>query len=293
MIRVGFLVAGLKGLGFFSALRKYCTPTFVCSYQVKGTQDHSLQQLQDLCREERTPFSDRKNLPPAWLHGADLVFVVGWQFLLPEIDRRYVIFHDSLLPRYRGFSPTVNALINGESEIGVTALQPTATADNGPIYAQASVKVRYPIKLAEALKLVDVCYEQVAREVLERSAEGILFPEPQDESKATYSLWRDEQDYRIDWSWPAENIARFVDAVGWPFAGALTSYRGENIRIDVVEVLPDLTFEQRMTGKLWQLENGKPVVVCGQGLLRIIAARQEDGSPVTFDRLRERLGSTS
>jgi methionyl-tRNA formyltransferase len=43
---------------------------------------------------------------------------VGWRFMIQQ-EPRLVVFHDSMLPRYRGFAPLVNALVNGETEIGV------------------------------------------------------------------------------------------------------------------------------------------------------------------------------
>ena len=42
-----------------------------------------------------------------------------------------IIFHDSLLPKYRGFAPLVNSLINQEKEIGVTAIKASQNYDEG------------------------------------------------------------------------------------------------------------------------------------------------------------------
>ena len=53
----------------------------------------------------------------------DLMLVVSWRYLLPsEVYCRPRLgsfaFHDSLLPQYRGFSPTIWAIINGEDHTG-------------------------------------------------------------------------------------------------------------------------------------------------------------------------------
>jgi methionyl-tRNA formyltransferase len=45
----------------------------------------------------------------------------------------------------------------------------------------------------------------------------------------------------------------------------------------------------RYPGKIWSLTGGVPEVVCGSGMLRILAARETDGSPVKFTSLRTRL----
>ena len=39
----------------------------------------------------------------------------------------------------------------------------------------------------------------------------------QKESEATYSLWRDENDYFINWELPIKKICRFIDALGFPY----------------------------------------------------------------------------
>ncbi|TNZ67601.1 formyltransferase family protein, partial [Vibrio parahaemolyticus] len=51
------------------------------------------------------------------------VLAVSWRWMIRDVeDNKLIVFHDSILPRYRGFAPLVNSLINGEHEIGVTAL---------------------------------------------------------------------------------------------------------------------------------------------------------------------------
>ena len=47
---------------------------------------------------------------------------IGWRRLISGIEGRLIVLRDSLLPKYRGFAPTVAQLLAGESEIGVTAL---------------------------------------------------------------------------------------------------------------------------------------------------------------------------
>jgi methionyl-tRNA formyltransferase len=290
MKKVGFIIAGVKGLEFFEQLKKHVETTFVCSYQPKGTLDNSLDKIMTTCAKDGHLFVHRKLFDSEILKKADLVFVVGWQYMLSQTDDRFVIFHDSLLPRYRGFSPTVSALINGEYEIGVTGLRPSSQVDRGPIYAQAAIKISYPIKLKDALHLLKECYQKVALEILDKFEKNILSPILQNEAQATYSIWRDEFDYFVDWNWPAKKIVRFVDSVGWPYSGARTFYKDEIIVLDEVEEIDDIYFEDRHIGKTWALENGIPVVISGEGLLRVLSARKLSGELVSFSLLRSRFG---
>jgi methionyl-tRNA formyltransferase len=222
----------------------------------------------------------------------DLTFLIGWQHLLPSGIPSTVVFHDSLLPRYRGFAPTVTALIRGDREIGVTALAATDGIDEGPIIAQASVRIDYPIKIEAALKLQAGLMADLAVDIVARWRSGSLAPTPQEPSGATFSIWRDDADYEIDWSRSATEIERFVDAVGHPYPGARTTVAGvEIIRVHDVAALSDLPFEIRHVGKIWRLDQGRPLVVCGSGLLQINRSTREHGSEYRFQRLRVRLGA--
>jgi methionyl-tRNA formyltransferase len=204
-----------------------------------------------------------------------------------------VVFHDSLLPKLRGFNPTVTALIAGETEVGVTAFSPAggdpAIADSGPIFGQEKLPVAYPTTIRDVYEQLGLAYCRLADRVVQAASAGPLAFLPQAAADATYSLWRDEDDYRIDWAKAAADIRRFVDAVGWPYLGAKSTMQGRDIRIDRVEPCPDIVFANRCPGKIWSLSDGGAVVVCGSGLLRITAARETDGSPVRFASLRVRL----
>ena len=87
--------------------------------------------------------------------------------------------------------------------------------------------------------------------------------------KLTYSLWRDEDDYRVDWYKSAEDIDRFIDAVGYPYSGAFSLIHEQKVRIIDADPIEDVQVENRIPGKVIFIENGKPVIVCGKGLLRV------------------------
>lgn len=289
MIKVGLLVAGFKGLKFIEAMHGKCEIAFVSSYVQKGTLDDSFNHIESICIKNNYKFIEAHNLERDFFINADIVFVVGWQYIIDKLDDRFIIFHDSLLPKFRGFSPTVSALINGEKRIGVTALKPVELPDCGEIYEQKSIYIEYPIKIKDAYLLLSECYTEIAVNLLNNAATGTQTSTPQDESTATYSIWRDELDYFIDWRWSSDKIVRFIDATGWPYYGAKAIYQSEEIFIDEAIAIDDLIFEDRHSGKIWSIRNGLPEVVCGKGMIRIDSARNSSGDKVVFNKLRERL----
>jgi methionyl-tRNA formyltransferase len=292
-MRIALLTAGPKGANF---LRNFCgnaNVAFVVSYASKGLQVDAYADIQSICRAKGYRLLGRESVFPEHFATVDLVFLAGWQWLSKEVDRRSVIFHDSLLPKLRGFNPTVTALISGETTTGVTAFSPVggdaSVADSGPIFGQEKISIQYPATIRAVYDQLGLAYCRLADRLLDAAVSGALSFVDQDGAAATYSLWRDEADYQINWAMSAEQIRRFVDAVGWPYLGAKSTVQGREIRIDRVEVGRDLAFVNRCPGKIWSLSGGVPEVVCGSGIVQILAAREADGSPVKFTSLRARL----
>lgn len=196
---------------------------------------------------------------------------IAWRWLLGPEAGTVIVLHDSLLPAYRGFAPVVAALIAGERELGVTALIAGETYDTGPVLAQASTPITPPLRIAEAYDLLEPIYAEIATDVFARLSSGeALQAVDQGHGSATYSLWRDGEDYRIDWADSSERIQRVVFALGSPFAGARARLNGEEVIIEDVVPVPDVQVVERHVGKVIWLEDGLPVVVCGEGLLKVI-----------------------
>jgi methionyl-tRNA formyltransferase len=227
-------------------------------------------------------------LPPHVLSVA-----VGWRFMIQN-EPKLVVFHDSLLPRYRGFAPLVNALINAEPEIGVTALWGEERYDTGAIIDQASAVANYPLSIQQAIDAVIPLYQRLAVEISGKLLAGEqLTGREQDDRQATYSIWRDEQDYCIDWHQDAATVRRFIDAVGAPYRGAYSYVGGRQLRIHAAEAVEErFSFELRHPGKVFSISEGMPTVICGDGLLRLTAVSdaQTGESALPWTRLRTRFG---
>lgn len=191
-------------------------------------EDHS-DKIIALCEEKGLIWCKRT---AEYTISSPFAMAVSWRWMINHPEQRLIVFHDSLLPRYRGFNPLVTALINGDAEAGVTALLGASEYDAGAILAQSAVEIRYPTMIAVVIDQLRAAYRACAFAVFAGIEQGLsLQGVPQDESQATYSLWRDEEDYRIPWEQPAAWIERFVDALGSPYKGAFTMVDGKCARI--------------------------------------------------------------
>ena len=92
--------------------------------------------------------------------------------------------------------------------------------------------------------------------------------------KESFCIWRNGNDYNINWNWGAERIKRFVDAVGYPFDGAKAIYDGHILRVNECEVLSyndkaKIVDRENHIGKILHMKNNKPVIICGDGLIKL------------------------
>jgi methionyl-tRNA formyltransferase len=223
---------------------------------------------------------------------SDTAIAVGWRKMIRHEYKQLVILHDSLLPKYRGWNPLLTALNLGDNEIGVTALLGNSEMDSGPIIMQKSANISYPLRLARAIEIVSALSAEIVVKVIEQVVAGKkLKGKAQDEKKATYSLWRDKEDFRIDWNQPAIKIQRHIDSCSSPYAGASAMLAGALVRIERAEVAKIKSkIENPTAGKIWQLVDGMPIVVCGSGFLKITELTGASGKnllPLT--KLRQRF----
>jgi UDP-4-amino-4-deoxy-L-arabinose formyltransferase/UDP-glucuronic acid dehydrogenase (UDP-4-keto-hexauronic acid decarboxylating) len=181
--------------------------------------------------------------------------------------------HGSLLPKYRGCAPANWAILNGETETGVTLHHMTERPDAGDIVCQHRVVIApsddaatLNRKLAAAAKpLLDECLPQILARTAPRT--------PQDEAAATYFGRRQPKDGEIDWQKSAIEIANLVRAVTKPYPGAFTHARSAKVLVWSAEAQPRSADVRPGTiVKTAPLE-----VACGQGTLKINYAQQQGG----------------
>jgi methionyl-tRNA formyltransferase len=290
--RICVLAVGTKGAAFLEDLGAFGYIRRVVTYTPRGTQEPDVESFRELALRFGADFYVAEHPDRVLLEDFDCIFTVGWQRLLRHEGLPLIVLHDSLLPRYRGFAPTVSALICGDSRIGVTALLPTTEADAGPILAQSSAEVTHPLRIADAFDLLRDCYREVALDVLSKLGEGPLVGVEQNHAAATAGIWRDAEDLFLNWNEDAERLQRVIYALSFPYPGARTTVEGRVVIVRDAIPVPDVEFAIRQPGKVWHLNPGGPVIVCGSGLLQLTDVVEEDGTSASFRRLRVRFGTT-
>jgi methionyl-tRNA formyltransferase len=144
--------------------------------------------------------------------------------------------HYSLLPKYRGAAPAAWTIINGESTTGVTTMKLVEKMDAGPIYLQEATEVASGETTGSLQAKLTPIGARLLRETLRRLQEGLLMPQEQDESAATFAPILKKEDGLIQWDQPAMMIERRVRGFEpWP---GTYSHIGEKLlkihRVNVV-----------------------------------------------------------
>lgn len=279
MIKFGFYLLGGKGykcLVDFIDVIGASNVAYVCSSRDLNVKNDYYDEIKLLCKSESIIFYDRSQ---AVSLKVDYTVAIGWRWII-EGKSNLIVFHDSLLPKYRGFAPLVNALINGESEVGVTVLKASDEYDAGPIIGQASMRVTYPIKIQDAIERISELYSELLIKIAADLIKNLpLIAYTQNDSEASFSPWRNEDDYLINWHDRSEKIARFVDATGYPYAGAKTKIGSDFVKVEEVNIIDDVIVEDRCShvGKVLFMDEKKPVVICGSGLIKLISFYDENG----------------
>ncbi|MDR1048899.1 MAG: formyltransferase, partial [Synergistaceae bacterium] len=164
----------------------------------------------------------------------ELIFSAYYRAMIPKeilgIPRLGAYnLHGALLPRYRGRACVNWAVLNGETETGVTLHVMTEQADRGDIVAQKAV----PIGLDDTALDVFLGVSEAARAVLAESLAdieaGTAKRTPQDESRATTFGRRRPEDGLIDWTRTPKQLHDQIRALAPPFPGAFTFIDAQKI----------------------------------------------------------------
>ncbi len=196
--------------------------------------------------------------------GADIAVVVAYGLILPEeileAPRMGCInVHASLLPRWRGAAPIQRAIQAGDEETGVCIMQMDAGLDTGPVLSRKSMNLDQAMTGGKLHDLLSQMGAKACVEVLEHLSEGEIDAVSQPDTGVTYAAKLSPDEARIDWSRPAEEIARTVRAFD-PWPGTWFEHEGE--RIKVLEASADSA-----PGTPGEILDGRPAVACGEGSL--------------------------
>jgi methionyl-tRNA formyltransferase len=240
----------------------------------------------------------------------DLIVVVAYGQILPQTILDLPKFgclnvHTSLLPKYRGASPIQSAILNGETETGVTIMKMDAGLDTGEIISQC----RTPVLPEDNSQMLHDRLAQIGAKLLVETIPdyiaGKILPKLQPAEGASYAAKIKKEDGKIDWNEPAEKILNRLRAfTPWPGAftfleGARTARshesetRGRAARAPVHDEISqkpqllkiwkaEIVEKSGAAGEILSADKTGIVVACGKKALRILELQREGGRRLTI-----------
>jgi len=217
----------------------------------------------------------------------DLLVVAAYGLLLPPavLDLplgvagrgarvRAINIHASLLPRWRGAAPVARAIEAGDLVTGITLMQMDPGLDTGPILHAESIQI-HPADTTGTLtlRLAELGARLVVT-ALDEAAGAAWLPVPQPAEAATYARKIDKREAWLDWSAPAEVLARRVRAFD-PDPGACTGIDDAVVKIWSARACPRLPAAQ--PGTVLAADADGIRVACGQGLVLIDQLQRAGG----------------
>ena len=241
-----------------------------------------------------------KNFSPASLPQADIFVVFAYGLLIPKAilhlpSHGTINIHPSLLPKYRGPTPVQSAIINGETETGVSIMLLDEQMDHGPILEQIKVAID-PEDTTETLthKLI----AQATPLLLTTTSAWIekkIAPRPQNHAEATYCKMLTREDGKVDWNKSANEIYNLYRGLT-PWPGIWTTWEGKRLKLQKIKKTPpqrdpahggtknqknNVTIEQlsNAAGAITAFEN-RIFVVASNGLIEVTELQLEGKKPM-------------
>lgn len=210
-------------------------------------------------------------------HAADVAVVVAYGRILPEdfitaYPHGAINVHFSLLPKYRGAAPVNWAIVNGETETGVTTMQMNAGLDTGDILLQRATAIGDEETAVELMTRLSDLGAELLSETLANLDD--LKPRRQDDSLATFAPIMKREDGLVDWRMSAFEIANRVRGFQ-PFPTAFTIYGGT--KITIWQAKGESILVDRAPGQVVEAKGDNLVVACGGGTALQISVIQPEG----------------
>jgi methionyl-tRNA formyltransferase len=181
-----------------------------------------------------------------------------------------VNLHASLLPRYRGVAPANWAIMNGETETGVTTIFMDEGIDTGDMILSRKVPIGEDETAGELLERLSAVGAEVMAETCDLIAEGRAGRIPQDDSLAVYAPKLTKDDRLIRWELPAREVHNHIRGVT-PWPGAFTSLGGRPVKVKASVLDHEIPGGKSEVfavapGKVIEIDSDRGLLVsCGRG----------------------------
>ena len=215
---------------------------------------------------------DEREFEEFKLLNPDLVIVVAYGQIIPDVyfNNPHLIFlnlHASLLPKWRGAAPIERAILNKDTETGVSIMKIEKKLDTGPYMKQVKIKIDKETTSGELTERLSFIGAKTLKESVDLISTGKAIFTDQNDKEATYAKKIEKLEARIDWKSKAEDIIAKINAFN-PKPGAWFLSKKERIKILKAKEI----FQK---GKEGEILDDKLTIACSVNAIQILRIQKE------------------
>ncbi len=222
----------------------------------------------------------------------DLIVVVAFGQILPKAVLDLPKFgcinvHASILPKYRGAAPIQRAIMNGETETGISIMRMDQGLDTGDILAQETVGILSEESFGSLHDRLSIIGAKLLLDTVTQMECKELESVPQDNDEMTYASPINPRDQEIDWENSATGIKNIIRSLD-PWPGAKTRLEEKLLKIWSARVLEEkeitglgLVSDNKNSGSIVNIDNKRLVVQCKGGFLELLEIQLQDSKRMT------------
>lgn len=200
----------------------------------------------------------------------DIIVVVAFRILPESVFSLAKLgtfnLHSSLLPKYRGAAPIQWAIINGESETGVTTFYLQSAVDTGNIIAQKKIPLSASMTGSELHDVLSEIGSDLVVETVKSIVNGTVKTQPQENGLATPAPKLFKEDFHIHWELPGldlKNRIRAFDA----YPGAYSTLLGKIVKLFTVDFHLSADYSEKRNGEIVHVSPQALLIRVSDGIL--------------------------
>ena len=210
----------------------------------------------------------------------DLVVVVAYGKILPtkllNIEKlTFINIHASLLPKWRGAAPIQRAILNMDSETGISIMKILPKLDSGPVLMQGRIKISEDTSYLELSKKMSEIGAKLILDSMKLIQNNEATFTEQKESEATYAKKIQKKECKINWNESAKKIIAKINAFN-PNPGCWFEIAKE--RIKIIKAI-----EKDKTGEVGTIIDNKITIACSRNAVQILELKKEGKKQMLVD----------
>ena len=227
---------------------------------------HNLQVRCPIALANSEELNHLKSLKP------DVVVVVAYGQILPSdfLNLKNTIFlnvHASLLPKWRGAAPIQRAIMNMDTETGISIMKIVEKLDAGPVLLKSKIKIDKESNYQDISKKMSILGAKLIIDALDLIKSGNVNFTDQNENEATYAKKIDKKESKINWKDNAGNIVAKINALN-PSPGCWFDLLGSRIKIIKAK-------EVNIKGKPGVVLNENLTIACSKNAIQVLELQKE------------------